>query len=66
MPVSVELAAEALKDSLTTPEKPAIDIPYIQAVVTKHYKLSVGDLISKRRNQEVVAPRQIAMYSAAR
>jgi len=62
VPVSVELAAEALKDSLTTPEKPAIDIPYIQAVVTKHYKLSVGDLISKRRNQEVVAPRQIAMY----
>lgn len=62
VPVSVELAAEALKDSLTTPEKPAIDIPYIQAVVTKHYRLSAGDIISKRRNQEVVAPRQIAMY----
>lgn len=62
VPVSVELAAEALKDSLTTPEKPTIDIPYIQAVVTKHYRLSPGDLVSKRRNQEVVAPRQIAMY----
>lgn len=62
VPVSVELAAEALKDSLTAPEKPAIDIPYIQTVVTKHYRLSPGDLISKRRNQEVVAPRQIAMY----
>jgi len=62
VPVTVELAAEALKDSLTAPEKPVIDIPYIQAVVTKHFKLAPGDLVSKRRNAEVVTPRQIAMY----
>jgi chromosomal replication initiator protein len=63
VPVSVELAAEALKDSLTAaPEKPVIDIPYIQSVVTKHFKLSPGDLSSKRRSAEVVTPRQIAMY----
>ncbi len=62
VPVTVELAAEALKDSLFPPEKPVIDIPYIQTVVSKSYKLSPGDIVSKRRNQEVVAPRQIAMY----
>ena len=62
VPVTVELAAEALKDSLSSPEKAPIDVAYIQSVVTKHYKLSPGDLVSKRRNQEVVAPRQIAMY----
>lgn len=37
-------------------------IPFIQATVAKHFDLTVGDMVSKRRSQRIIRPRQIAMY----
>ena len=34
----------------------------ILQVVAEHFKLNSSDLVSERRNKEIVRPRQIAMY----
>lgn len=39
-------------------------VGYIQAVVARHFGVTKTDLISERRTQNVVLPRQIAMYLA--
>ncbi len=59
--ISVDLAKEALKDFLDEKEK-VLSIDLIQRVVTEHYKVKITDLKSKKRNQSIVLPRQVAMY----
>jgi len=61
-PITLELAENALKDVLVGNQKPEITVPYIQEIVSAHYKLTVADLNGKKRNQNIVLPRQIAMY----
>jgi chromosomal replication initiator protein len=61
-PISLELAENALKDLITGFEKPEITVEYIQEVVASYYGLTVEDLNSRRRTQNIVFPRQIAMY----
>jgi chromosomal replication initiator protein len=34
----------------------------IQMVVTKYYELRAGDMLSRRRPQNIAFPRQVAMY----
>ena len=60
--LTLELAQEALKDQLVNAEKPDITMDYIQQVVASHFKLTTEDLNSRRRTQNIVFPRQIAMY----
>jgi len=62
LPITLDLAADALKDFFKEPQKPAITVSYIQAVVEKHFKLPNGELKGKKRNKEILLPRQIAMY----
>ena len=61
-PVSSELTRNALKDLLTRREKPVIDIPSIQAVVSTHYGITVEDITGKKRTKNIAFPRQVAMY----
>jgi len=44
--------------------KPRITVSLIIQVVCDHYNLSRDELLSQRRNQSVVVPRQIAAYLA--
>lgn len=60
--INLELAQAALKDQLVGKEKPSITMEYIRKTVADHFKVSVEDLISKKRSQSIVTPRQIAMY----
>ena len=60
--ITLELAEKALKDQLIGNQKPDITVPYIQQVVANHHNLTVDDLIKKSRAQNIVYPRQIAMY----
>lgn len=60
--ISVDLAAEALKDILPANRPKVVTILDIQKTVSAHYKLRVEDLKSKRRTREVAFPRQVAMY----
>lgn len=59
--INLELAKEALKDLLKEPKK-LITIDFIQRCVAEEFGLSLQELKTKRRNKQVVIPRQIAMY----
>jgi chromosomal replication initiator protein len=61
-PLDMALAAEALKDILPPPRPKKITIEMIQKEVCAYYKLEMSELLSKKRNKQVVFPRQIAMY----
>jgi len=60
-PVTLQLTKEVLKDLLKTPTK-LITIDFIQRCVVEEFGISLQDLKTKRRNKQVVFPRQIAMY----
>jgi chromosomal replication initiator protein len=60
-PVTLQLTKEVLRDLLKEPTK-LITIDFIQRCVVEEFGISLQDLKTKRRNKQVVFPRQIAMY----
>ena len=62
LPLNMETAGEALKDIMPPPQPKKITIECIQKEVCKHYGLSLSELLSKKRNKQLVYPRQIAMF----
>jgi len=52
---------EALKDHVST-NKQSLTADRIIDCVCKYYNISKDDLIGKKKNKEIVEPRQIAMY----
>ncbi len=63
--ISVDLAAEALKDAVAQAPIHRITIPLIKDRVAKAHGLSVKEMDNPRRDQRLAAPRHIAMYIAA-
>ena len=63
LPISVELAKEALKDLLAVQNR-QISIENIQKTVADYFKIKVADMYSKKRTRVVARPRQMAMYLA--
>lgn len=59
--VTTELANEALKD-ITDTKKEVLNIDNIIDLVCNFYNISSGDLLGKKRNKEIVEPRQICIY----
>jgi chromosomal replication initiator protein len=59
--ISVELAAEALKDILSSKIK-VIDSKLIKETVARYFDLKLDEFKSKRRSRDISFPRQIAMY----
>ena len=60
--ITVELAEEALKDIVSPDEKKEVTPALIVKTVAEHFHVSVDDIRSNKRNNEIVVPRQIAMY----
>jgi chromosomal replication initiator protein len=60
-PITLDLAKEALKDLLKETKK-LITVDFIQRCVTEEFGVSLSDLKTRRRNKNIVLPRQIAMY----
>jgi len=60
-PVSMEVAAKAVKD-ITSSRTKVITSSLIQQVVAKYYNLKIDDLKSSKRSSDIAYPRQIAMY----
>jgi len=60
-PITLQLAKEVLKDLLREPAK-LITVDFIQRCVAEEFGTSLQDLKTKRRNKQIVLPRQIAMY----
>lgn len=61
-PLNMETASEALKDILPPPRPKKITIERIQKVVAQYYGTELSEMISKKRNKQLVYPRHIAMY----
>ncbi len=59
-PVTMELAERALKDTIEFHTE--ITPQLIMEVVSEHYNITVGDILSKKKNKEIAMPRQICMY----
>ncbi len=60
--ISVELAAEALKDIISNEQNKPVTIDLIQDVIANYFSLKIEDLKSSRRTRNIAYPRQIAMY----
>ena len=60
--ITLELAVEALKGTISNTTNFKNDIQKIQRVVAEHYNVSVDDLKSKKRVATIAFPRQIAIY----
>ena len=61
VPISSELARESINDFITKKEK-VISIEYIQDVVSKYFGIDIKDMKSSKKSNDIVFPRQIAMY----
>jgi chromosomal replication initiator protein len=60
--ITVDLAAEALKDIISNKNSKQVTIDLIIDVVASYYSLRIEDFKSQRRTRNVAYPRQIAMY----
>ena len=62
IPVSKDLAKDAIRNIASEDEPGVITIEQIQRVVAANYKLTVDQLVSKSNSRQLAFPRQIAMY----
>lgn len=60
--VTLDTARQALQSVIQPGAVKALDFPLIMEIVSHYYNISVDDLKSRQRSQEIVEPRQIAMY----
>lgn len=63
-PITIELADEALKDCVGEKQE-EMQVEDIIDCICSFYKVSKSDLLGKKKNKEVVEPRQVCMYIIA-
>lgn len=61
--VTMDLVREALRDMISI-HHGQVSVESIQKTVADYYKIKVADMFSKRRQAQIVLPRQVAMYLA--
>jgi chromosomal replication initiator protein len=63
--INIDLAAETVRHYSTAEAEPVkVDVETIIEVVSEFYKMPTKDILGKKRNKEIVTPRQVAMYLA--
>ncbi len=60
--LSVELAEDVLKDVFPQGEAAEVSIQRIQELVSERFQLTMEELCGEKRSQNIVYPRQVAMY----
>ncbi len=60
--LTVSLAEKVLKDSISPNEARQVTPDLIIKLVAEHFNITPADIISQKRNKELVYPRQIVMY----
>lgn len=60
--ITTELVTDSLKNIFPENTTKEITLEIIQEVVATHFKVSIDDLNSSKRNKALAVPRQIAMY----
>lgn len=61
-PVDIEIAKEVLKDIISPDYNKVITPELIINTVADHFNITMADISSKKKSQDIVFPRQIAMY----
>ncbi len=61
-PITLDLATEALKDMINPENKVEITSELIIKTVADHYNISLEDLLSPKRSNDISRPRQVSMY----
>jgi len=61
-PMNEELAQDVLKDVFPQGDLPQVTIERIQEITSDRFGLSLDELCGDRRSQNIVYPRQVAMY----
>src|SRR6478609_4733720 len=61
-PMTAELAQDVLKDVFPQGEVAQVTIERIQEVVCERFSMTLEELCSHKRTQNIVYPRQVAMY----
>lgn len=63
--INIDLASETVRYYSTAEADPIkIDVDTIIEVVSEHFDMPVTDILGKKRNKEIVLPRQVAMFLA--
>ena len=62
--ITLDIAETVIRDLVANLEPRRIKIEDILRIISRHYGVSKGDLLSQRRHRSVVWPRQIGMYLA--
>src|SRR5690606_20016067 len=61
--INVDLASETVRYYSTAEAEPIkVEVDTVIQVVSDYYKMSVNDILGKKRNKEIVTPRQVAMF----
>lgn len=60
-PITIEMTERALNDIVLQKEK-VISADYIQEIVAKYFNIDKKDLLSTKKSNDIVYPRQIAMF----
>ena len=60
--ITLDNIEEALKDIISPNAKKIITPQYIIGIVAEHFNILPEDIVYRRRNSELVQPRQICMY----
>ncbi len=60
--INLDLARQALQSVIQPGAVKPLDFPLIMEIVAHYYGITVEDLKSRQRSQDIVEPRQIAMY----
>lgn len=66
IPISKDLARDAIRNIASEEESGVITIEQIQKRVAANYKLTVDQLVSKNNSRQFSFPRQVAMYLCKR
>jgi chromosomal replication initiator protein len=61
-PMTVDLAQDVLKDVFPQGEAAEVSIKRIQDLVAERFNMSLEELCGDKRSQNIVYPRQVAMY----
>lgn len=62
--LTIETAENIIRDLMRGKEPKRVKIDDILRIVSKHFGVSRGDILSQRRNRSIVWPRQIGMFLA--
>ena len=60
--ITLETAQQILSDVIPVQDSTPVSIETIQLAVAAHYAISVEEMKGKRRDKNIVFPRQVAMY----